>query len=252
MDLKPPQLSRADLERGNVEVVRRGGWKAGLWIAHDGERSLLVKDLRHSNPIYKWMIGKWSLMHEAAMYGYVRDCPFVPGFAGWIDRDAFATVRISATNLGGFRKPQLTPEFYDRLQECVDAMHAVGVVHWDLRSRRNILVTADGQPMLVDFANALYIGRSWLSRRILVPLAAMIDNSAVLKFRSRDFPETLSQSQRARMRMHKLARVFWPWAMLWRAMGINRGLKKQGAENRATRLNPSSTDAAAHREAATH
>lgn len=252
MDLTTPQLSRASLERGNVEVLRRGGWKAGLWIALDGERQLLVKDLRHSNRLYKWTIGRWSLRHEAAMFGRMKDAPFVPGFAGWIDRDAFATVRISATNLGKFRKPQLTPEFYDRLQGCVDAMHQTGVVHWDLRSRRNILVTADAQPMLVDFANGMYIGRSWVARRLLMPLAARIDHSAVLKFRAHDFPETLTDVQRSRLRRHKYWRLLWPWAMIWRAMGLNRKLKKQGAESRATRLNPASPDVSQHREATTH
>lgn len=225
MVVKPDSLSRAALERECSAVVRRGGWKAGLWSARLGERDLLIKDVRHSNPIFRWCFGRWFLWHECNMYGYMRECDFVPKVAGRLDGDAFALERVDAVTLGRYKRPALTPEFYDRLQACIDRMHEMGVVHLDLRSRRNILVTSDGHPMLVDFGSALFIGRSWLSRRVLVPLLAIVDNSAIVKFRYRDFPETLSRPQRRRYRAVRAWRVLWPWPALWRAMGVNRWLK---------------------------
>jgi len=232
MVVRPDRLSRADLERGRTAIIRRGGWKAGLWATEVDGHTLLVKDVRHSNPIFRWCFGRGFLWHEYNMYGYMRDCEFVPKVIGRLDGDAFAIERVDAINLGRFKRPALTPEFYDRLQACVNRMHASGVVHLDLRSRRNILVTQDGQPMLVDFGNALFIGRSWLSRRILVPLLAIVDNSAIVKFRYRDFPDTLSRRQRANHFANKVWHVLWPWPAVWRAMGVNRWLK--GASHAAT------------------
>lgn len=225
MDVKQNHLSRAELERGGVEQVRRGGWKAGLWFATDGDRLLMVKDVRDSNPVFRWLLGRWLLWHEANMYGYASGCDFVPRFVGWIDNDAWAIERVQATNLGKCRPPMLSPALYDRLEACVKRLHAVGVVHLDLRSRRNILVEPCGRPMLVDFGSALYIGRTWLSRHLLVPSLAWIDHSAIVKFRYRDFPETLTRRQRVRYRVDQFWHVLWPWSRLWRALGVNRGLK---------------------------
>lgn len=230
-DLKPEHIERADLERERTEILRRGGWKPGLWAATRHGRSLLVKDVRDSNPLFRWCMGRWMLWHEANIYERLQECAFVPRLAGWIDGDAFVVERIQAISLGKYKRPAITPEFYDRLRKCVDDLHAMGVVHLDLRSRRNVLVTSDGTPMLIDFGNALFLGRSWLSRRVLVPMIGAIDKSAVVKFRGRDFPELLSRGQAARVRAFKLWRVLWPWGRLWRAMGVNRWLKDQTPVN---------------------
>ncbi len=227
MDVKSLQLSRAELERGRIEIIRRGGWKAGVWLVDTGDRRLLIKDLRHSSTVYKWIFARWVLLHEAAMYRYINHLPYVPRFVGWVDGDAIAIEYIAAINLGRFPKDRLTLEFYRRLETCVREMHECGVVHLDLRTRRNILVTADGDPMLVDFGSALYIGRTWLSRRVLIPLLARIDNSAILKFRGQDFPESLSDRERQWQRFRRARRYLWPWTPLWRLTRVNRAHRKK-------------------------
>lgn len=230
MGVSANQLRRTELEGAVRASIRRGKWAAGLWRATADGREILVKDVRTSNPLYRWAFGRLLLWHEAAMYGYVEGCRFVPRFMGWVDSDAFAIEFIPATSLGKLSPPQLTPEFYERLQRCIDELHGLGVVHLDLRSRRNILVTADGEPILIDFGSALFIGRSWLSRRILVPLMGSVDNSAILKFRHRDFPHTLSTAERWRYRFYLIRHVLWPFGKLWRAMGLNHAFKRRGSQ----------------------
>lgn len=226
MGLTHRAISRTMLE-GTAQVLRRGGWKAGLWCADTPSGRVIVKDLRNSNTLYRWTIGRLLLRHEARMYAAMQDCDFVPRLHGWLDRDAFAIESVTATNLGRFKKPLLTPDFYDRLQQCVNQMHDRGMVHLDLRSRRNILVRSDGRLTLIDFGNAMYFGRSRLARQTAVALLGSIDNSAVQKFRHKDFPETMSAGERVRYRLYRCWRVLWPWGRLWRAMGVNRWLKTQ-------------------------
>jgi predicted Ser/Thr protein kinase len=226
MVLTNGQLTRRRLESAPGETLRRNGWNAGLWTATFDGCEVLVKDVRSSKWLYRWTIGRFLLAHEGAIYERLSRCSFVPQFLGWLDSDAFALRRVPSTSLGSYERPLLTPEFYDRLRACVDRLHAEGIVHFDLRSRRNILVTSDGQPMLIDFANAVFIGRSWLSRLLLVPLLGCIDRSAILKFRHRDFPELLSGGERMSYMLFRCWRLLWPFGRLWRALGLNHARKR--------------------------
>lgn len=45
--------------------------------------------------------------------------------------------------------------FFSALREMIDAIHAAGVAHGDLKTRNNIMVTSDGRPHIVDFGIAV-------------------------------------------------------------------------------------------------
>ncbi len=233
MGLTTGELTRPRLERTARETLRSRGWNASLWTATFDGREVIVKDVRSSRWLYRYTVGRLLLAHEGAIYQRLSGCGFVPRILGWLDVDAFVLERVPATNLGEHLPPLLRPEFYDRLRACVARLHAEGIVHLDLRSRRNILVTADGQPMLIDFASAVYIGRSWISRRLLVPLVACIDRSAILKFRHRDFPELLTRAERMSYAFYRVGHLLWPFGRLWRALGLNHAYRRRGRSAQA-------------------
>lgn len=219
MDVMSCALTRRDLEEAPGEVLRGSGWRAGLWRATLNGREVLIKDVRSSTPLFRRTIGRFLIRQEGSIYERLKGCDFVPRFLGWLDADAFVLEWVPGSNLGVCQP--LRVEFYDRLLACIRRLHARGVVHLDLRSRRNILVTTDGRPMLVDFGNAMFVGRSWLSRRLLVPLLGCIDRSATVKYRHCEFPETLSRADRAWYVVFRCWRFLWPFGRLWRALGLN-------------------------------
>lgn len=221
------ELTRPRLEVGLREVLRSGGWSAGLWTATCDGREVLVKDVRSSKPLYRWIIGRLLIDHEGSIYERLNGCSSVPRFLGWLDSDAFALEWVPSTNLGKCQPPSPMGEFYDRLRACIDDLHAHGVVHLDLHSRRNVLVTAEGHPMLIDLASALFVGRSWPSRWLLVRLLGCIDHWAILKFRYRDSPELLSRAERVSYRAMRCWRFFWPFGRLWRALGLNHASRRR-------------------------
>lgn len=49
------------------------------------------------------------------------------------------------------RATSLPTDFFDRLDELVQAMHARGVCHNDLHKESNVVVAEDGRPWLIDF-----------------------------------------------------------------------------------------------------
>lgn len=44
---------------------------------------------------------------------------------------------------------------FGQLRQTIDQMHAAGVAHGDLKRKENILVSADGIPVIIDFGTAL-------------------------------------------------------------------------------------------------
>lgn len=220
------QITRAEAARLAPDVPRRGGWKSAQWCFPAADREVLVKDIRHSSPLYRWTVGRLLLWREAAMYERLNGLWFVPQFHGRLDADALMLERIPGQTLGLTPPEQLPPSFFDQLQECLNVLHARGIVHLDLRSRRNVLVTATGRPMLIDFANAVQLGSGWFARRVLLPRLAAVDNSGVLKFRRKAMPASLSAADWTRYRRFRRWRIFWPFDRLWQWLGLNRRLKR--------------------------
>jgi RIO-like serine/threonine protein kinase len=79
-------------------------------------------------------------------------------------------------------------------------MHARGVVHLDLRQKKNILVAGD-RPWLLDFANAV-------KGKLTAALRA-VDESALLKFKQRNWPHLVTDADRDALKSHKFLRKFW-------------------------------------------
>ena len=149
------------------------------------------------------------------MYRRIRGLGFVPRYFGRFDKDSIVLEKLVATPLTAFQSRtsipalDLHPSFIDDLQRCVDQLHARGVVHMDLRHRRNILVDVHGRPRIVDFETAVYVGR-WL-----VPVLAWIDHSAVTKFRMRYFPEQVTARDAKRYARFRILRKLWPFGRIW-------------------------------------
>jgi hypothetical protein len=70
--------------------------------------------------------------------------------------------------------PRVPPDFYDRLEALVRAIHARGVIVLDLSKRDNIIVRPDGRPAVIDFQISLgFPARPGpLARRVFAALAA--------------------------------------------------------------------------------
>jgi len=80
-------------------------------------------------------------------------------------------------------------------------MHARDVVHLDLRQKKNILVDARQRPWLIDFGAAM--------RGRLTAKLRGVDESALLKFKQRNWPHLVTDADREALKSHKFLRKFW-------------------------------------------
>ena len=115
-------------------------------------QALVVKTLPHSSRL--------SAVHRRALvleYHAYRHIEGLPGFArcyGLFDNSWLVLDRIVGAP---FRGAQLDSEdpFFDQLLENIRAMHERGVAHGDLKRKANLMVDAQGHPMLLDFGAAV-------------------------------------------------------------------------------------------------
>ena len=117
-------------------------------------------------------------------------------------------------------------EFFDALSACVERIHARGVVHLDLRQRRNILRGPDGQPKVLDFEAALVCNPARMTGRIALRWGRQIDRLALLKHKRRYASGLLTPSEHRLARIFQVLRWAWPSALFHRARVALRRLRR--------------------------
>lgn len=75
----------------------------------------------------------------------------VPGEDGRVPRRGEVLLRTWIDGVPLHRAEELAEDFFEHLDELVEALHRAGVCHNDLHKEQNVLVGADGFPWLIDF-----------------------------------------------------------------------------------------------------
>jgi predicted Ser/Thr protein kinase len=116
--------------------------------------------------------------------------------------------------------------FFDALEASVERIHQRGVVHLDLRQRRNILRGADGTPMLLDFEASFVSDPASLRGRMTLHWGRLVDRLAVLKHKRRYAAALLTPGERRLADFLRISRWAWPSALLHRARVSLRRLRR--------------------------
>ncbi len=181
--------------RPTVRLLERDGCR---WVA---------KDYRPSWALYRLTVGAWSLRRELEALRRVADVGGVPHVEARPSRWVVVLTHFPGRDVGKTEKARQTPAFFEDLRRIVDALHARGVVHLDLRQRRNVLVQPDGRAAVIDFGASLCVRPGGALLRLL----ARVDDSGVLKYKRRADPGSLSDDERERLARAERRRRFWPF-----------------------------------------
>jgi serine/threonine protein kinase len=190
-------LTRELYESNIVSYYRKaGGTRPDLCEVRAGGESIVVKDFRRSDPLFRFIVGPILIRREFGALRNLVGVEGVPRLVGKIDRYAVAMQHIAATRVDQIDPALLDNGFYDDLRGVIDAMHSRGVAHCDLRSRGNVMRGADGKPYIVDFAACVYRGRGinpftrWLFGQFV-----LADRNAVLLLKGRLTPDLLTDAE---------------------------------------------------------
>jgi predicted Ser/Thr protein kinase len=204
---RPVELpDRAALGRLTPARVHAGGpAKAVVSVFESGGRRFVVKDVRAMHPWARHIYGRRVLRREERALRALDGVVGVPRLLGRIDADALALEYVDGEPLRRDLDPARLRRACSQLGSRIDGMHERGVVHLDLRQKRNLLIDAQGDVFLVDFQSAWVLRRGGALFRLLAPF----DRSAVLKFQWRYAPDLLDERQRRRARRAEWLRRFW-------------------------------------------
>lgn len=175
---------RVDLRGDAVETIHAGrSIKANLLRVDLGEGPMVVKDFGEKSWWVR-LIGRLQISIEQRTYRRLEGVEGVPRFFGCVDPYALAIEHIDARPLGTL--PDRTrdgPARFERLCRIVSEIHARGVVHWDLRARRNVLIRPDGRIFVIDFSGAMSLRPGGFLHGLLFRWLRSPDRAALLKWK---------------------------------------------------------------------
>ena len=209
-------LTREDIARHAVRTLHQGvrAQADTFLVAVNGEQGV-VKDYGRTRGLFRHVLARYLMAREAKALGRAQGAPGVPRFYGQPDPWSLTLAFVEGRPASGFEPGTVPPEFFDHLRETVDALHARGVLHCDLKRFSNILVTPDWQPWLVDFAGAILRGRWWnLLSRALWHWYQVDDYKAIIKLKRSVAPELVTEQEIAFLEHRGRLERFVRWARM--------------------------------------
>lgn len=204
----PERWNEALIDRHTVRLLgKQGRFRPSVRLLQAGEEFLVAKDYRACLAPYRWTCGRWNLAREREAFSRLKGLRGIPRFEGMAGNWVLLMQWLPGNDIGKARKSVQTVEFYERLLALVVQMHARGVVHLDLRQRRNVLIGPGRRPVILDFGAALCLRPGSLLARWL----GRIDVSGVLKYKQRANPGSLSGDEARALRRAARRRKFWPF-----------------------------------------
>ena len=169
-------------------------------VDHEG-RSAVLKDYRGKNLLTRRLLAPRLVKGEFDILRRLEGIPGIPRAFAIVEKRALLLEYVEGATLGKFKAGELPDSTFDLLRDTVRAMHERGVVHLDLRQKKNILIDAQNRPWLIDFGAAMK-GR-------IASKARGVDESALLKFKGRNWPHLMTDADREALKSHRFLRKFW-------------------------------------------
>jgi tRNA A-37 threonylcarbamoyl transferase component Bud32 len=172
------------------------GLQPDVYRAQVNGKPAVLKDYSQrgwSGRLLGWLITR----RERHAYRLLQNVQGVPALYGRFGAFGLMTEYVEGALANAFEPGELPQVFFERLSALVERLHAAGVAHGDLKRKKNIIVTADFEPYLIDFAASFTRGERWnFARNWLFEQMCRIDGNGVAKLKRRLSPEWLTEEER--------------------------------------------------------
>lgn len=175
------------------------------------------------------------LRHEHAAYRRLDGIPGIPRCLGLGEGGELLLEYVEARPYDDrlFTDEATRGRFFDRLLELIQALHATGVSHSDLKRRGNILVDAASNPWLIDFGTAVLARpRGGFLNRLLFRHACRIDLNAWVKLKYRRQFDVISEADQRWYRPSRIENLARALRRGWRKLSARqwRKARRQGRD----------------------
>jgi serine/threonine protein kinase len=204
------------------------GYQASVHLYHTSAGDVVVKRPHGNGPL----AGLWRslLRREEAVYDRLDGIAGIPRSWGLVRGEYLALQFVAGPSLREHEAKLADREaFFVKLLTTLEAMHAAGVAHGDLKRKDNIIVGPGEQPYLVDFGIAVRRSdtSSLFNRLVFERLVQMDLNAWIkLKYGRRIDPEVdrgvLSDDDAAIYRPLLIERLARAVRVPWQALTLRR------------------------------
>ena len=204
---------RAEMQAGRREPL--GSGYQAVVHRHVGPFGDVVVKSPHEKSL-RGALARKAVRREHRVYSRLAGIPGVPRVRGLLDGTHLVLEHVPGPSLRDHDANLRDRErFFAHLLGTIDAMHAAGVAHGDLKRKDNIIVGPDERPYIIDFGIArLRHGEGDVAFR----LVEQMDYNAWVKRKYRREFDQISPADAARYRPLMLERIArWvriPWQMV--------------------------------------
>lgn len=194
-------LTRTQLHAHAQHYFKAGGaTEPEVALIAYGDARAIFKDYARTPGWFGRVLAPILIWREASALACLAGLTGIPRLYHRLDRRGLLMEYLPATP---WPQAQAPDQAYTRLAVLVDAMHARGIAHCDLRAPSNLLVTADGTPCIVDFVARMRRGAAWnLPWNWLFAQFVGADDSALAKLRVRFAPHLATAADHALREQH--------------------------------------------------
>lgn len=178
-----------------------------MTVVRIGGQELVLKDYTRCDRLFAGLVGPLLVWRETSALAQLEGTPGVPRLFRKIGSRAFLMEYLRGADKARKQPVTARPDFFERLRQLVDRVHARGVAHCDMRRSGNILVDEKGNPYLVDFVSCAFLRPWWHPLGWLFPLLCQADRDAIIKLKHRAAPELLTDEERGRLRHNLMGRI---------------------------------------------
>lgn len=151
-----PDIPEAEARaaRGAMFHTGRSIAQADLFeFAWQGQPALL-KDFGERPWLVRRTWGRVVIGREVRVMKALAGLEGVPQLLATAGPEAYLMQRLEGKRLPKTKGERLPADYWDRARRQLDAMHALGIAHGDLR-RKNMMFGPGGEAYLIDFASAV-------------------------------------------------------------------------------------------------
>ncbi len=226
-------LSEETAQRLRELIAARGGaaslghgYQATVTLFDTPQGVVVVKSPHHSGLL--GAPGRVTIRREHSVYSRLHGVEGIPRCYALLDGLHLVLEHVPGPSLRAQARQLENPErFYARLLATIDAMHAAGVAHGDLKRKDNIVVGPDERPYLVDFGIACLDapdGRGLAHRRF--EYVRQLDYNSWIKLKYARALERMTAAEAARYRPLLLERVARWVRIPWQTVTLRRPRKR--------------------------
>ena len=193
-----------------MEIIQKGKWgNSNIYLHRHGKNQFVVKTFAQHPSLIKNTIGRLLIAREYKALKKLSSCVGTCDNIIRIDKFTLSYKYVEGQNLSSFarRNNTIDVNFFINFEKAVKEMHSRGIVHLDLRTGSNVIISEQGKPLIIDFNS--YLNLNMIPGKTLKKLLKSVDLSGVYKYWMKMSPETLDQSKKNELATSNKQRKLW-------------------------------------------